>query len=119
MGNGVPFPRGGRVMARVYSTADVSTLTGVELETLKQYRRFHGLRPAARGTAGAGNGDQWRLPEVLAIAVARGLRRCGVSLEGATAVLDGLSKMTPRGLQREFDAGRAVLLVVSDGVLPG
>jgi hypothetical protein len=86
--------------------------------TLKRLRAEGGLRAAKPGAKGRGHADLWSLGQVLAIAVARGLRTRGVSLEQAEQVLDYLWAMPATRLEAHFRHGQTCLFVVGTEVLP-
>jgi hypothetical protein len=64
---------------------------------------------AKPGGPGRGRSDLWSPGQVLALAVARGLRACGVVPTDAAAVLQYLWEQTASSLEARFRAGRTRL----------
>ena len=92
-----------------FTTAELCKLTGVPLGTLHRLRSLGSVLAARPGGQGRGRSDLWSPEQVLALAVARGLRACGVVPEDAEAVLQYLWTQTASTLEAHFRAGRTHL----------
>ncbi len=98
------------------TTGSVTRATGVSSETLNAWVKASLIRPAVPG-AGTGHHARFDVMDVLAVAVAKGLRSRGHSLQAASAVLEVLRGLTEEGLLREFDAGNTCVVLCGDRAL--
>jgi len=100
------------------TSTELCRLTGLPMGTLKRLRAAGWLRAAKPGAQGRGHADRWSLAQVLAIAVARGLRTRGVSLDQAERVLRYLWAMPMTRLEEHFRDGQTCLFLIGTDVLP-
>ena len=105
-------------MRQYLTSSELCRLTGLPMGSLKRLRAEGGLRAAKPGAPGRGHADLWSLAQVLGIAVARGLRTRGVSLEQAEQVLHYLWDMPAARLAAHFRHGQTCLFLVGTEVLP-
>ncbi len=96
-----------------FTTAQLCAITGVPAGTLKRLRAAGSVLAARPGRPGRGHADLWSPEQVLALAVARGLRGCGVPAADAEAVLRFLWDLSAADLRRHFRAGRTCLMLVA------
>ncbi len=84
-------------------------------QTLNTWVRDGIIRPAvqARGT---GRHRMFAIVDVLAVAMGRGLRASGFTLNAAAAVTDALMQFTEEQLLSNFDQGRICLMVAGEKV---
>jgi hypothetical protein len=105
-------------MSQYLSSIDLCRLTGLPMGTLKRLRAEGFLRPAQPGTRGRGHADLWSLTQALAIAVSRGLRTRGITLDQAGHVLKYFLDMPSTRLEAHFRQGRTCLIMAGTQVLP-
>jgi hypothetical protein len=105
-------------MRQYLSSSELCRLTGLPMGTLKRLRAAGFVEAAQPGTRGRGHADLWSLPQVLAIAVARGLRTRGISLEQAGQVLKYFWRMPTTRLESQLQQGQTCLLLAGTQVLP-
>lgn len=98
-----------------FTTRQLCHLTGVPFGTLKRLRAAGSVLAAKPGTRGRGHTDLWTPSQVLALAVARGLRSGGVVAADAEAVLQFLWRCPAARLEEAFQAGRTCLML---GITP-
>jgi hypothetical protein len=108
----------GSTLKQYLTSSELCRLTGLPMGTLKRLRAAGWLQAAKPGAQGRGHADLWSLTQVLAIAVARGLRTRGVSLDQAEQVLRYLWEMPRTQLESRFREGRTCLLLAGTQVLP-
>ncbi len=92
-----------------FTTAQLCQLTGLPLGTLHRLRSMGSVLAAKPGGSGRGHSNLWSPEQVLALAVARGLRACGVVSKNAEGVLQYLWGQTASTLEAHFQAGRTYL----------
>ncbi|HLN30705.1 MAG TPA: hypothetical protein VK395_23390 [Gemmataceae bacterium] len=97
---------------------ELCRLTGLPMGTLKRLRADGWLKAAKPGGRGRGHADLWSLQQVLAIAVSRGLRTRGVSLDQAEQVLLYLWNMPAKYMEVQFRRGQTCLFLAGTQVLP-
>jgi hypothetical protein len=95
-----------------FTTSQLCDLTGVPYGTLKRLRAAGSVLAAQPGRRGRGHSDLWAPEQALALAVARGLRSCGVVAADAEAVLQYLWGQTASALKKQFRADRTCLMLV-------
>lgn len=100
------------------TSSDLCRLTGLPMGTLKRLRAAGSILAAKPGGQGRGHADRWSLAQVLGIAVARGLRRRGFSLEEAGPVLQYFFDMSSTQLEARFRDGQTCLAVFGTKILP-
>jgi hypothetical protein len=97
----------------LFTTQQMCAITGVPEGTIKRLRASGSILAARRGSRGRGHPDRWSASQVLALAVARGLRGCGVPAANAESVLQYFWQMSDASLDRHFRAGRTCLMLVA------
>ncbi len=98
-------------------TGEVAKVVGVSQETVKKWCEAGLVRPCIPA---GGSGVHRRLsivPDTLAVAVGRALRRWGLPLEIAGAAMKMLMHFSEEGLLREFAAGNTCLVISGERVL--
>jgi hypothetical protein len=106
------------VMQQYLTSFELCRLTGLPMGTLKRLRAAGSVLAAKPGGQGRGHADLWSLVQVLALAVARGLRSRGVSLEEAGPVLKYFWEMPTTKLEDHFRNGQTYLALFGTKVLP-
>src|SRR5207245_2111506 len=106
------------LMEQYLTSSDLCRLTGLPMGTLKRLRAAGSVLAAKPGAQGRGHGDLWSLVQVLALAVARGLRSRGVSLEEAGPVLEFFWDMPTKQLEDRFRNRQIYLALFGTKVLP-
>jgi hypothetical protein len=96
----------------LFTTSQLCEMTGVPLGTLRRLSAEGSVLAAKPGTRGRGHADLWAAEQVLALAVARGLRSGGVVPADAEQVLKYLWGLTAAALKKNFRAGRTCLMLV-------
>lgn len=104
-------------MREYLTTAEVSALTGVPIDTLRDFRRPGGItQPDFRGRRGVK--ALWSRPRVLGIRTARTARSVGADLRQAGAFLEYLASLSVAQLERHFARGKRYALVFNGRVFP-
>jgi len=105
------------------SAGDVCRILNIPHRTLHEWVRLGIVRPAV-DLGGTGHHRRFAaVPDLIAIAVGRGLRAAGYTLKVAGDVMERLLNMTPEDFDFAFAQGRYYLIVlpgigdVSDGLV--
>ncbi|NLF71668.1 MAG: MerR family transcriptional regulator [Candidatus Anammoximicrobium sp.] len=104
-------------MRELLSTGEVCRVLGVGPAVICRWLELGIIRPARRGH-GKGNQHIYSLRDVLAIALARDLRRRGFSLRQAGGVCESLLNKPLDAIRADIAAGRRYLITASESVPP-
>jgi DNA-binding transcriptional MerR regulator len=75
-----------------YSTSEVSRVTGVSGAVLHYWDRTNFLGPSVAKAKGTGSRRRWSFADVVAVRLARDLRRGGIPLQGIRRIIRTLRK---------------------------
>src|SRR5262245_58772917 len=98
----------------ILSSTEVARLLGVSARTVQSWVTANVVRPPREGNSPY----LFRLQDLFAAAVARELRRRGVSLPQASGVMDWLLAQELDDLRADWRRGRTLLVIVGDYVMP-
>src|SRR5579871_1550798 len=100
------------------SSTELSQVLAVPVPTVQSWARRDIIRPVVPGR-GTGNHARYAIVDVLAVALARGLRARGVPLKMASMALDVLRGYTEAELCQAFEEGRRYIVLTQDGAHGG
>jgi len=101
-----------RVIARSFSTAEASRLTGLSARQLDHWDRGGFLRPSLEKASGYGSTRRYSFADVVRLRVAARLRAEGVGLARIRRCTEVLARLDPQA-----DLGQARLIVAGSSVL--
>jgi DNA-binding transcriptional MerR regulator len=102
---------------RLVTAGQICRVLAIERRTLDRWIT-DGIVTPALPSPGKGGRHLFSAVDLLAVALARDLRRRGFSLPACSAALEALRGRELADLQREWQAGRTHLLVVSGEATP-
>ena len=100
------------------SSGDVCKLTGVAPRTLANWVESGAIRPVV-ATVGTGNHRRFAVvPDVLAVAVGRGLKASGLSYGVAFAAMEFAMDLSQKRIENAMADGRRFLILVGTVAVP-